>query len=269
MRKYFSALVVLLFATPVFAAPKIAVVDFDSHQYSAQLPGAQLADFVMDELVNTGLFDVIERDKLDSVMREIGFGQSGMVDPSSAAQFGRLLGAGYLLTGRVVSLESSQRKFSGYGINTTNTILTLSVAIRITDVQTGTVKFSTRTSTQATINEAGGLSVRETNPYAGLAEQAAVEMVQEIQDSGRFAVNPAGGAPQSVPIVKVTVMSNPDGADVEVDGVFYGNAGGEIKIPSGLRRIRVSLAGYEPWEKQVMVSENSKFTATLAPVREQ
>lgn len=33
------------------------------------------------------------------------------------------------------------------------------------------------------------------------------------------------------------------------------------------RRIRITLAGYQPWEKQVMVNEGSRFTATLAPER--
>lgn len=263
--KWIVVLFGLLSMGHLAAAPKIAVVDFDTHQYEAQLPGAQLADYVMDELVNTGLFDVVERDKLDSVMKEIGFGQSGMVDPGTAAQFGRLLGAGYLLTGRVVSLSSEQRKFSGYGINTTNTVLTLSVSIRIADVQSGSIKFSTRTSTQSVINESGGMSVSASNPYANLAEKAAVDMVSAIEQSGRFSVA-VGEREAALPkVVRVVVLSKPEGADVEVDGILYGNAGGELEIPAGLRRVRISMAGYLPWEKQVMINEGSKFTATLAP----
>lgn len=261
------SVLLLLFVAHASAQQKIAVVDFDTHQYAAQLPGAQLADYVMDELVNTGLFEVVEREKLASVMREIGFGQSGMVDPSSAAQFGRLLGAGLLLTGRVVSLEGEERSFSGYGVNTRNTVLTLSVAIRITDAESGSIRFSTRTRTQRTINEAGGLRVASSGAFTALAEQAAVEMVKEIVASGRFSTRQAADAAPAARPVRVTVMSVPEGADVEVDGVFYGNTGGEMSIPSGLRRIRITLAGYQPWEKQVMVNEGSRFTATLAPER--
>src|SRR5690606_33849117 len=73
-----------------WALPRIAVVDFDTNQYSSQIAGDQLADYVIDELVNTGLFDVVEREKMASITRELGFGASGLVDPSSAAQMGRL-----------------------------------------------------------------------------------------------------------------------------------------------------------------------------------
>jgi hypothetical protein len=266
---YLRMFAYLLLLTGVHAAatPKIAVVDFDTHQYSAQLPGAQLADYVTDELVNCGLFEVIEREKLASVMREIAFGQSGMADPATASQFGRVLGAQYLLTGRVVSLEREEKSFSGYGVNTRNTVLTLSVALRIVDVQSGSIRFSGRTRTQRVINEAGGLSVGANSPHTALAEKAAMEMVQEIVKSGRFSGEQSAGTAATARGVKVTVLSVPEGADVEVDGIFYGNTGGELTIPAGMRRIRITLAGYQPWEKQVMVNDGAKFTATLAPER--
>lgn len=96
-----TVFVFMVLLLPGLAAglPRIAVVDFDTHQYSAELAGVQLADYVMDELVNTGLFDVVERDKLNSVMQELSFGASGIADPSSAAQMGNLLGARMVLTG--------------------------------------------------------------------------------------------------------------------------------------------------------------------------
>lgn len=250
------------------ALPKIAVVDFDTQQYSAQLAGAQLADYVTDELVNTGLFEVVEREKLGSVMREIGFGQSGMVDPGSASQMGKLLGARYVLTGRVISLGAEEKTFSGYGINTKNSVLSLSVSIRIVDTETGSVQFSTRTNSQRTINQAGGLSVRSNNAYDGLAQDAAVKLVGEIGQSNRFS-SMANGSDQprgSVSTVEVSVGSQPPGADVEVDGVFYGNAGGTLKLPAGLRLVKISLAGRLPWQKKVMIQPGVEIKAVLAPL---
>jgi len=249
------------------ALPKIAVVDFDTQQYSAQLAGAQLADYVTDELVNTGLFEVVEREKMGSVMREIGFGQSGMVDPGSASQMGKLLGARYVLTGRVISLGAEEKSFSGYGINTKNTVLSLSVSIRIVDTETGSVQFSTRTNAQRTINQAGGLSVRSNNAYDGLAQDAAVKLVGEIGQSNRFS-SMANASDQHGPAstIEVSVSSQPPGADVEVDGVFYGNAGGTLKLPSGLRMVKISLAGRLPWQKKVMIQAGVEIKAILAPL---
>jgi curli biogenesis system outer membrane secretion channel CsgG len=254
------------FCALAVAAPKIAVVDFDTNQYSAQLAGAQLADYVVDELVNTGLFEVVEREKLASVTREIGLSQSGMVDPAGASQMGRLLGARYVLTGRVISMSAEEKAFSGYGINTTNTILTLSVSVRVVNGETGSIEFSGRTSAQRTINQAGGLSVRSSNAYGGLAEDAAVKVVAEIVKSGRFnAASTGGAAPIRAKLVRVAVESSPPGADVEVDGIFYGNAGETLRLPEGLHLVKISLGGRRAWEKKVQISDGFKLKAVLPP----
>lgn len=269
LHRWFAAAVLLPLActiapSVVVAAPKIAVVDFDTNQYSAQLAGAQLADYVVDELVNTGLFEVVEREKLATAMREIGFSQSGMVDQAGAAQMGKLLGARHVLTGRVISLGAEEKTFNGYGINSSSTLLSLSVSIRIVDVETGSVGFSTRTVAQRTINQSGGLNVRSSNAYDALAEDAAVKVVGEIVRSGRYASarSESVGKPS---LVGVPVESSPPGADVEVDGVFYGNAGGTLRLPAGLHNVKISQAGYEPWEKKVQVGDGVQLKAVLVP----
>lgn len=261
--RFFALLVLSAVFQSVDAAPRIAVVDFDTNQYSAQLTGSQLADFVVDELVNTGLFEVVEREKLASVASELGLSGSGMVDPSSAAQMGRLLGAKYLLTGRVISLGSEEKSFSGYGINSTNTILSLAVSVRVVNTETGSVAFSTRTVATRTINETGGLSVRSSSAFAALSEEAAIQTVSELAKSGRFSPDRQQSA-HGPAMVDVDVQSIPANADVEVDGVFYGNAGGSLSLPQGLRNVRISMAGYSVWEKKVMISSGSRIIATLA-----
>lgn len=269
-----ALLALLTFSFSLCASPKIAVVDFDANQYAGQLSGAQLADYVTDELVNSGIFDVIEREKIASAVAEIGFGQSGIVDPATAARFGRVAGVQYLLTGRVISLERNQRSFSGYGVSTTSDDYVLSVSVRILETETGRVAFSTRTSTTSSVNQLGGNRSSMSNPFARMTEQAAVDMVGAISRSGRFASRTArpatsaspgsaAAATQAPAMVGVTFNSTPRGADVEIDGVMYGNTGREIRVPSGLRRVRITLAGHVPWEKQVMLSAGAAYTASL------
>lgn len=262
--KYLYPLILALICSNAFALPRIAVIDFDTNQYSGELAGSQLADFVVDELVNSSLFEVVEREKLASAMREIGFAQSGMVDPGSASQFGKMLGARYILTGRVISLGSEEKTFSGYGVNTRNTILSMSVSIRIMDTQTGSVSFSNRTQAQRTINESGGLNVRSNTAYSGLAEEAAIQLVNAITTSGKFNQNDVSDKSTAPSLVEVSVNSDPVGADVEVNGIFYGNAGNVLRLPEGLQSVKISLAGYEPWEKKVMLTNGFSLTATLA-----
>lgn len=263
------AALVFLIPTASWALPRIAVVDFDTNKYSSQIAGDQLADYVIDELVNTGLFDVVEREKMNSITRELGFGASGLVDPSSAAQMGRLAGARLLMTGRVISLGQEEKTFSGYGIQSRSTVLSLSVSVRIVDTESGSIAFSTRTTTHRTITETGGMNVRTNTAYGALAEQAANELVGEISRSGRFEQRSTHqDASTAISLVGVEVSSTPVNADVEVDGIFYGNAGSTLQLPQGLRSVRISLAGYQPWEKRVMINSGTVINATLAPLPE-
>jgi hypothetical protein len=64
-------------------------------------------------------------------------------------------------------------------------------------------------------------------------------------------------------LIPIKITSAPDHADVEVDGVFYGNAGSEVKLPSGLHLVRITLPGYEEWSKKVLVQDGLSISATL------
>ena len=64
-------------------------------------------------------------------------------------------------------------------------------------------------------------------------------------------------------MVKVNISSSPNEADIEVNGVFYGNAGEQIEIPQGIQNIKISLPGYKVWEKKVFVREGLTIKATL------
>lgn len=267
MTRGWTAALLLLAGPAVAAPPRIAVVDFDTNQWAGQMSGRQLADYVTDELVNTDLFEVIEREKLGSMTDEVRLGQTAAIDPTQAVRMGKMFGARYILTGRVIAIEHGKKSFSGYGIDTVSDVYSISVSIRITDAETGSVKFSTRTATENTVTQMASSRSSTSNPYTGLSEKAAVDMVKAIVDSGKF---PAGAGAAEAPaaavvMAKVTFASTPRDADVEVDGVAYGNTGGALQVPSGLRRVRISLPGYQAWEKQVMLSDGARFTATLVP----
>ena len=98
-----------------FAAekPRIAVIEFDadaaSNWYSwwrNQGAGA-VQEVLVTELVKSGKFRVIEREKLAALMREKNLALSGSLDPSTAVKAGRLLGVEYLVTGAVTEYGTS------------------------------------------------------------------------------------------------------------------------------------------------------------------
>lgn len=63
----------------------------------------------------------------------------------------------------------------------------------------------------------------------------------------------------------VTVTTFPDGADIYADSAFVGNGPAVLKLPEGKHTIRVSMAGYKDWSREISVLAGSevKLTAVL------
>jgi hypothetical protein len=60
---------------------------------------------------------------------------------------------------------------------------------------------------------------------------------------------------QAVPLGAVLeIGSNPSGADIVLDDIFYGNSPSSIGVPPGDYTIRVLKSGYKAWERKVRVS---------------
>lgn len=50
---------------------------------------------------------------------------------------------------------------------------------------------------------------------------------------------------------KLTIISTPSGADIEVDGVFLGSTPSDIAVTSGSRVVKISKKGYIPYERTI------------------
>lgn len=91
--------------------PRIAVLPFDSSHIStnnASLSTSVVNGMFETELVKTGKFIVVERKRIEEVMKEQGFGLSGAVDAATAAKVGRVLGVELILTGDITKLGVKQ-----------------------------------------------------------------------------------------------------------------------------------------------------------------
>lgn len=63
----------------------------------------------------------------------------------------------------------------------------------------------------------------------------------------------------------VTLATNPDGAEVYVDGQFYGNSPATLKLRPGKHTIGVKMSGYKDWSRDMSTDAGgeSHLTATL------
>jgi len=63
-----------------------------------------LTDVVIEELVKTGKYTVIDRANRDKILGEVGFQQTGCVEGSCTVEAGRILGVGKIVVGAIVKL---------------------------------------------------------------------------------------------------------------------------------------------------------------------
>lgn len=77
-----------------------------------------LADMLMTDLSLSARLRVVDRLRLDALLREIKLGQSGLVDPATAPRVGKLVGARYLVVGALTQSRGSRMDINAGLANT-------------------------------------------------------------------------------------------------------------------------------------------------------
>jgi curli biogenesis system outer membrane secretion channel CsgG len=105
---------------------KIAVMDFENNAqrtwwfYDQLGPAARnhIDTAFSEDPELSKRFSMIEREKLDLVLKEQGLGASGAVDPQTAAKIGRILGVRYIVTGGVdkVAVNKTGGSVAHFGV---------------------------------------------------------------------------------------------------------------------------------------------------------
>jgi curli biogenesis system outer membrane secretion channel CsgG len=110
-------LAILLPAQAAFAAkPVLGVAEFTNQTSAGWWGGGvgwELSSMLSNELSNTGDFTVVERAKLEPVLREQDLAASGLLASGTAAQIGNITGAQYLVLGTVSAFESGTSNTGG------------------------------------------------------------------------------------------------------------------------------------------------------------
>lgn len=148
---------------------RIAVLPFVTDSYLSS-SGNLLADEIVLNLVkNAPALDVIERSRIDDLLREQNLAQHKIVDSESAVSLGRLLGVRAIATGSfsasVGTIEpvtgSRQRVAEGVAI------------MRVIDVETGKIIWSQREESQYAV-------FFGSDHHSALVSKTDQEMIQEV-----------------------------------------------------------------------------------------
>jgi curli biogenesis system outer membrane secretion channel CsgG len=95
---------------------RIAVLDFDYSSVAdyqrwtwwLESNARGVSDILVNQLVESGSFVVVERSKLDAILSEQNLGASGRIDPSTAAKIGKILGVDAVVIGSITGFNLEQ-----------------------------------------------------------------------------------------------------------------------------------------------------------------
>lgn len=127
MRRFVVSLALAAVATMSVAAQqrkRVAVINFDYATVRGSVAaiwgtdqdiGKGIADLIVEKLVATGKYSVIERKALDKILTEQNFSNSDRADANSAAKIGRVLGVDAIIMGSITQFgrDDQSRDFGG------------------------------------------------------------------------------------------------------------------------------------------------------------
>jgi len=204
--------IVFIFQTTLYAQnkPRLAVVEFTIKTPRA-VPafGTAMADLLTNALVQTGQYTVLERDALNRIRAEQNLAMGGEVDASTGAEFGRLVGAEFLVVGSVTKFEEKGGGGIGgllgrrVGVGALKNTSELGITVRLINSTTGEIVSSDKINQKESMIGLFGGGVIMGVPLGGgvvksKAMQTALEKaIVKVVDIIKTKIQPGDpGAPQ-------------------------------------------------------------------------
>ena len=163
-----------------------------------------VADSVVSELSRNPKFKVIDRMSMAAILQEQGLGLSGLLNPNTAARFGRISGVGYIVMGTVSDASISDHD----RILWNQSVAQVTVSMKVIDSNTGTIVFAdtvTGSIDRIRTTDQHGRTIfgdkASVNEYSGAAQDAAQKLVQRMN-------NQVSAAPISVYVADVDNSDN-------------------------------------------------------------
>lgn len=180
-------------AAVVAAQSTVAVMPFEGHEIrnwyidrTQMITG--ITESLTDRLAELDGVRVVERGRLLQIIQEQDFGYSGRVDPFSAAEIGRLLGADLLLMGTVTAIEMSESGGIQFGpLKAKGTTAKVNLSLRVVDTETGEIMGSVQShgkhsGASFSVSDLMGLSFASDAFKDSVLGQAVSKSVSELVD---------------------------------------------------------------------------------------
>lgn len=124
-----------------YTGPKrrVGVIDFENKAAYGTRLGSAAGDILVTELVKSGKFIVVERDKMNRLMEEQKLGMTGAIDPKTAASVGKVMGLNAIVTGAISQFGVATTGSDYLVTQTKKQVAQCTVDVRVVDVETGQV----------------------------------------------------------------------------------------------------------------------------------
>lgn len=150
---------------------RIAVLDFDYANvsktgisyglYGKNGASRGISNLLTNELVKDGTYVLVERSKIDAILAEQNLGASGRIEPTTAAQIGRVLGVDAVLIGSITQFHIEEQSkggsiggFFGLGGKQKTQLATVQLSTRLVSTATGEILTAAEGTGQA--DKSGG-----------------------------------------------------------------------------------------------------------------
>jgi TolB-like protein len=227
----FATVLILTGASPAEQLPSVAVSDFEARGIQAH-EAAIIAERFRGELVESGLFKVMERGQMEAVLEEQGFQQSGVcADATCVMEIGQLLSVSKMVVGSVGRIGE---------------MFTLNV--KLVDISSGEILLSLDEHVRGAVEDVFLTAVPSMSRKL-IAEASAMKVM----------------------VGYLNVNSEPAGATVSVDQKPVGTTPlSQIEVEAGQRKVAVSLEDHAAQERTVTVAKKATVDLefTLSPTEE-
>ena len=160
------SLVLTVTAGTAYAIPRLTVKNFEDRTQEQDAPASAIQDMMVTELINAGVFELVEREKIDEILDEHTLSMSGFIDPSMILETGKGHSAQYEMHG-AIALYFYNEKTKGFTLPIIGSAAVAKTAyvlleIRIIDNTTSRIIYASEQLGSAKQNAKGNL-----NSYQG------------------------------------------------------------------------------------------------------
>jgi TolB-like protein len=208
---------------------RIAVMDFSTSGGLSEMEAVTLTNRLRSMLVKTNAFVVLERGKMDEILTEQGFQQTGCTTTECAVEVGRLLNVQKMVSGNIGKLGR-----------------TWTMDISLIDIKTSQIEKSFF------------------QDYKGEIDELLNEMESVAVQIATIASKKETSKPDEKKTFTLSILSQPTEAQIFINGTFAGKTPFERQAREGLKlEIKLQKENYAEWSQNITLSDNVNLNATL------